>query len=90
MKNIIFLILIALFFFSSVEQDGDNLLEKWNQVKRISSAEAINWLQEKGYYDFISNLLTTYDKDIALKICASKIENELCKSIIEFLLGLIK
>ena len=90
MKNIIFFLLIILFIISSVEQDTElTFAQKWAQV-RNSSAEAINLLKESGYYDFLINLLKTYDTEIAIKICSTRMEEPLCRDIINFLLGLIQ
>ena len=90
MKNIIFFILIILFFFSSVEQETEpTFAQQWEQVKKKSSEDAINFLKESGYYEFLINLLKVYDKEVAIKICGTKLETKVCEDIISFLLALI-
>ena len=91
MKNIIFIILIAIFFFSSIEQESEqSLSEMWESVKN-DPEKAINWLKDMGYYDFLVNLLKIYDREIATNICKKKIAEEaLCEAFIDFLLGLIR
>ena len=91
MKNIIFIILIAIFFFSSIEQESEqSLSEMWESVKN-DPEKAINWLKDMGYYDFLVNLLKIYDKEIATNICIKKIaDGALCEAFITFLLELIR
>ena len=90
MKNIIFFVLIILFFFSSVEQDTEPTFDqKWKEVENSTVEAKIDTLKESGYYDFLVNLLKVYDREVAIKICSAKIGEALCREIINFLLGLI-
>ena len=101
MKKLIFLLLIAMVFCSSIEEynldddlevilEGINVRKMWNQVKKYES-KAKAFLKAIGIYDGLIKVLKTTGRYYGINYCTSKkIPQDICSSIVDFLLGLIK
>ena len=103
MKKILFLVLIAIIACSQVEQyepydiedfdlilEGINIRSLWNKFKNNAS-QAKQFLKSIGLYDPLINLLKKYASGYAVNYCTSKgIPNDICQSIVNFLLSFIK
>ena len=100
MKKLLFLLLIAMAFCSSIEEynlddsevmlEGINVRKIWNQVKNKAS-QAKAFLKAIGIYDGLVKVLKTTGKYYGISYCTSKnIPQDICSSIVDFVLGLIK
>ncbi len=101
-KLIIFSIIICISCsFAMANEDEDievllkgfdfSIIEKiWNSVKDYVE-KAVAFLKEIGLYDKLIELLEKYGKPYVTQYCTSfKIPENVCTSIIDFLLKLIK
>ena len=103
MKKIIFVLLIAIIACSTdfaVEEFDDVELQKfdpkvivdvWKKVKDFVD-KAIKFLKENNLYEPLVDLIKKYGSKYANDFCVKqhKIEESTCKSIVDFLFGLIK
>ena len=100
MKKIIFVLLIAIIACSTVEEFDDVELQKfdpkaiadiWKKVKDVID-KAIKFLKENNLYEPLVDLIKKYGSKYANDFCVKqhKIEETTCKSIVDFIFGLIK
>ena len=103
MKKILFVLLIAIIACSTdfaPEDFEDFELEKfdpkvivdiWKKVKGVID-KAVKFLKENDLYEPLINAVKKYGSIYANQLCVNKlkIEEDTCKSIVDFLFGLIK
>ena len=103
MKKFLFVLLIAIIACSTdfaVEDYDDVDLQKfdpkvivdiWKRVKDVVD-KAIKFLKENNLYEPLVDLIKKYGTKYAYQICVNqhKIEETTCKSIVDFLFGLLK
>ena len=103
MKKILFVVLIAIIacstdFAPEVFDDVDLqkfdpkvIVDVWKKVKDFVD-KAIKFLKENNLYEPLVALVKKYGTKYAYDICVKqhKIEESTCKSIVDFLFGLIK
>ena len=94
MKKLLFLVLIAIVFCTTTEEQlpiEDELdmlirLPTWEEVKNFLK-KAIKWLKDNELWDPLVNLVKKGLKDAAYKLCMKTIKDEKdCQSIVDFVI----
>ena len=94
MKKLLFLVLIAIAFCTTTEEEHpieDELdmlikLPTWEEVKNFFK-KAIQWLKDNELWDPLVKLVTKGLKEAAMSLCMKTIKDENdCKSIVDFVI----
>ena len=94
MKKLLFLVLIAIVFCTTTEEERpienelDILLNlpTWEEVKNFFN-KAVQWLKDNQLYDPLVDLLKKKLKEAAMNLCMKTIKDENdCNSIIDFVI----
>ena len=94
MKKLLFLVLIAIAFCTTIEEERpieDELdillnLPTWEEVKNFFK-KAIKWLKDNELWDPLVKLVKKGLKEAAMNLCMKTIKDENdCKSIVDFVI----
>ena len=94
MKKLLFLVLIAIAFCTTTEEENqlDEVLDMliklptWEEVKNFFK-KAIKWLKDNELWDPLVNLVKKGLREAAMNLCMKTIKDENdCKSIVDFVI----
>ena len=89
MKKLLFLVLLAIAFCSTVEEFKNEDLEillnaiSWDDVKNNVEG-AVQWLKDRGLWEPLKRLLIQVGEYAAMQLCLKAFSQGTCQSIINF------